>query len=681
MAIPATTRGVAPRPGRLRFDEFELDAESGELFKGTTRIPIQEQPLIVLRALLERPGAVVTREELYRLLWPADVHVDFERGLNAGVKRLRVALDDPADAPRIIETLPRRGYRLKCEVRAPSETSRAVTIEQGRRGRRRLALWAVAVATLVALTYVGISSRRASKPRITRYAPILERHIQFPPFPSEYPILTDGPRIYFPEFIDGRLLPRQASVSGGDPAPVPVSVADHHIVADLSPDGTQMLIGAFDDVANETVLNGEVPLWITSTTGGAPRRLGAVTGHATAWLRDGRILVAHGSRFFSVNQDGSDRRDLFSAPGRPYWLKISPDGKRLRFSLFEGPFALRVWESRLDGSGIRPLFEGWGNPPNECCGDWTADGRYFVFQAVRDGLAHLWAVDERDGPTAAPFRLTDGPVQYRRPAPSRDGRTIYSIGWQLRGELTVLDPSRPPQQAHPAGISGEHAVYSSEGTWLAYVGYPDGGLWRVRADGSERLRLTRPPLTAMRPQWSADNRVAFTGFPDGRRARVMLADLNGMAITDLGEGGLPTWAPDGTKLALWKAGRLFTLTMADRELELIPGSEKLLYPAWSPDGKYLAAIEWGQSARLYDFSRRSWRDLAKGVWASPNWSADSRYLYLLNFRSFSADRLGIYRVRLADSRVEPVTTLADERPVWGCSATGSPSHLATKSSI
>jgi TolB-like protein len=101
----------------LRFESFELDVRSRELRKGKHRIRLQEQPFEILRLMLERPGDVVTREELARHLWPKGTFVDFEHSLNAAVKRLRAALGDDADNPRFVETLPRRGYRFIASLR------------------------------------------------------------------------------------------------------------------------------------------------------------------------------------------------------------------------------------------------------------------------------------------------------------------------------------------------------------------------------------------------------------------------------------------------------------------------------------------------------------------------------------------------------------------------------------
>src|SRR6476619_772577 len=96
----------------VSFGPYRVDLRSGELYKGGVRIVLQGQAFRLLEGLLERPGEVVGREELRARLWPSDTYVDFEHSINAAVRRLRRALGDSADAPRYIETLPRRGYRF-----------------------------------------------------------------------------------------------------------------------------------------------------------------------------------------------------------------------------------------------------------------------------------------------------------------------------------------------------------------------------------------------------------------------------------------------------------------------------------------------------------------------------------------------------------------------------------------
>jgi TolB-like protein/DNA-binding winged helix-turn-helix (wHTH) protein len=146
-----------PSHGIVRFSEFAVDLRTGEVRKHGSKIRLQDQPFHILQALLEHPGALVTREELQRQIWPADTFVDFEKGLNNAIKRLRDALGDTADTPRYIETLPRRGYRFIATINERKKGDAAQGEGSGERVEPALhsSRWArvVAVAgTLVALT-------------------------------------------------------------------------------------------------------------------------------------------------------------------------------------------------------------------------------------------------------------------------------------------------------------------------------------------------------------------------------------------------------------------------------------------------------------------------------------------------------------------------------------------------
>src|SRR5438132_3834285 len=109
-----------PSHGTVRFAAFELDSRASELRKQGTKIKLQEQPFQILQVLLQRPGEIVTREELQQKIWPSDTFVDFDHGLYNAIKRLREALGDSAETPRFVETLSRRGYRfvgkIECDV-------------------------------------------------------------------------------------------------------------------------------------------------------------------------------------------------------------------------------------------------------------------------------------------------------------------------------------------------------------------------------------------------------------------------------------------------------------------------------------------------------------------------------------------------------------------------------------
>ena len=123
----------ANHSGALRFGVYEVDPSGGELRRSGLKIRLQEQPFQILTALLERPGQIVSRDDLRRRLWPGDTFVDFDHSLNTAIGRLREALDDSADNPRFIETLPRRGYRFIAPVErlggtAPGQKDEAASV-------------------------------------------------------------------------------------------------------------------------------------------------------------------------------------------------------------------------------------------------------------------------------------------------------------------------------------------------------------------------------------------------------------------------------------------------------------------------------------------------------------------------------------------------------------------------
>ena len=147
----------------VRFGVFEVDLRSGELRKQGLKIKLQGQPIQILALLLERPGEVVTREELKEKLWPKDTFVDFEHGLNAAVKKLRAALEDSADNPRFVETLHRRGYRFIAPVTALGESASArIRADIPASARLSATVYRVLIAALGVVALLGLYAFRSS---------------------------------------------------------------------------------------------------------------------------------------------------------------------------------------------------------------------------------------------------------------------------------------------------------------------------------------------------------------------------------------------------------------------------------------------------------------------------------------------------------------------------------------
>jgi TolB-like protein/DNA-binding winged helix-turn-helix (wHTH) protein len=162
-----------PSPTPIRFGVFEVDLASGELRKQGVRIKLQEQPFQALIALLERPGEVLTREELQKRLWPSDTTVDFDRGLNKAIARVRDALGDDADNPRFIETLPSRGYRFLTQVEPASSPATEIPSSPASvppvTPRRRLP-WIAGGLAVVLVVMIGYYRLASPSPRIDSIA-------------------------------------------------------------------------------------------------------------------------------------------------------------------------------------------------------------------------------------------------------------------------------------------------------------------------------------------------------------------------------------------------------------------------------------------------------------------------------------------------------------------------------
>ena len=154
-------------PHLIRFGIYEVNLRAGELRRDGAKIKLQEQPFKVLAMLLERPGEIVTREELEKALWSTDTFVDFEHGLNKAINKIREALDDSADNPRFVETLARRGYRFI----APVDVGAGFKPAPGQVRDLPLRRWLAAVAggavaavlaALLALNVAGLRDRLAT---------------------------------------------------------------------------------------------------------------------------------------------------------------------------------------------------------------------------------------------------------------------------------------------------------------------------------------------------------------------------------------------------------------------------------------------------------------------------------------------------------------------------------------
>jgi Tol biopolymer transport system component len=171
--------------------------------------------------------------------------------------------------------------------------------------------------------------------------------------------------------------------------------------------------------------------------------------------------------------------------GVPQWPRWSPDGHVIRFTWTsivprEGNRET-LFEVRADGSGLRELPFSGEEGRADCCGVWTPDGSWYVYQSRYAGSHELRAVARSQSSSVS---LTSGEVSYGAPVVSPDGTTLYALGWPTAGELVSFDTSRRAYVIEPSGVSGTWLSFSPNGDAMAYVSYPDKKLWRARIDGT-----------------------------------------------------------------------------------------------------------------------------------------------------------------------------------------------------
>jgi Tol biopolymer transport system component len=482
-------------------------------------------------------------------------------------------------------------------------------------------------------------------------------------------IATDGARIYL-DLGEGRAGSfasngiAEMSVSGGEPRKLSLAPSPNMVPVDLSADGSELL------VVDGQGAPPKGPLWSLPILGGSPRRLADAVGESAAWSPDSKSLVYTSlGDVFLAKADGTQSRKLFSVKGDILNIVWAPDGSHLRFDSSETAGTVGrqlVWEASADGTGLHRLLEGWHEPPDECCGRWTVDGKYFVFQSG----GQIWALPKTGGflhSNSSPFLLTSSPLTLSSPLPSKDGKKLFMIGQTYRGELTRYDAKSGQFAQFLGGISAEYVDFSKDGQWVSYVSYREGTLWRSKLDGSERLQLTYPPMYPVLPRWSPDGKeIIFFEFalsgdkpariyevsPDGGNPRQLLPDDHSQQLD-------PNWSPDGSKIIF--AGEsndptsaIHIFEMASRKISDLPGSQGLYSPRWSPGGRYISAFSAdSKTLMLFDFQTQKWIELAHGSLSWLNWSHDGQYVYVLDFMGKNA----VVKIRISDHKIEQVVDL------------------------
>jgi eukaryotic-like serine/threonine-protein kinase len=528
-------------------------------------------------------------------------------------------------------------------------------------GRSRWKAWAVAAGGfgLVAIaSLIYFQSRPLPPPRVSSYVVLTHDGNQ------KYLAGTDGARLYFNDGPPQSVAIAQVSGSGGEvarvPAPTPTMV-----LLGVSPDGATLLVA--DELG--TAYNG--PLWAVPVLGGSSRRLGEAVAQAAAWSPDGqRIVYADGNDIFLANSDGSEAHKLVSTPDRAVDFAWSPDGTVIRFTVgFSGP-QTSLWQVSISGTDLHPMLPDWHTPHDECCGRWTAEGKYFVFQSQ----GNIWAIAKKGNwfgkAERQPTQVTSGPMTFSSPLPSKDGKKLFVVGTLARGELSRYDAHSAELVPFLSGISADSVSFSRDGQRVAYASYPEGTIWTSKLDGSQRLQLSYPPLWATQPYWSPDGKqIAFNAFSQGHQSKLYTVSSEGGTPRELLPGDSqedlfdPYWSPDGTRIVFGSgySNRNATIRILDlrtHQISTLPGSKGLYAPRWSPDGRSVVAMPIdSHGLMLFDFPTQRWEEIAKIIAAYPIWSKTGDYVYFLR----QQDQPSVMRVRIRDRKLERVADLKNFR--------------------
>jgi Tol biopolymer transport system component/DNA-binding winged helix-turn-helix (wHTH) protein len=625
----------------VRFGVFEANFQAGELRKAGMRVRIQDQPMLVLKTLLRRPGELVTREELQQQLWPDVASLDFEHGLNMAVKKLRAALSDSAETPRYIETLARKGYRFIAPLATPETApdvptvaaAAPVTIPFFKR-------WKVPALYLlggisVLLASAAFLHREQPPARIT---PLISgsdkiQGIWYSPDGKEliYAAQADGGRKKL--FVKGMgIAPARRLTDDDDPSHNEFGPA-------WAPDGSGITYLRWSSNTNDALF--EVP-----ENGGAPRKLmdlGQTSGYG--WAPDGKsLLVARGTKGIHrlYLADGRDEQltkpptQLANTNGKPQsdgTPRFSPDGKWIAFQRLAGNgMVYMVIPER--GGQARQLTPDSFHPFSY---DWTPEGD-IIFAARGDKpFDSLYRVSVSGGmPVELPFSPPNGGmgnVAVARGGGSGAMRLAYSIQslrnnikrYRLRSGVAPVAEQIVAQSPHTQSSPD----FAPDGQRFAFASDRSGNLeiYTADRDGGHTVQLTSfGKGMAGWPRWSRDGkRIAFDARPNGH-AQVFVIDA---------EGGKP--------------------------MPLTPATSDASAPAWSPDGAWIyytlqdskggadiwkVASSGGPAARVTTFG-------AAGC--VPSW--DGSQLYAMNVA-----RTNIFAVPLSGGPAVPMTALAGAIP-------------------
>jgi Tol biopolymer transport system component/DNA-binding winged helix-turn-helix (wHTH) protein len=598
----------------VRFQDFEVNLESGEVWKAGRCLKVQDQPFKVLAALLERPGEIVTREELRQLIWPDKSFGDFDHAINLAITKLRATLGDSAGVPHLIETLPRRGYRFIAPVKedasaTPPPEHPAIPNATGA-GKKLWMLGALALILLLAVTALWVfATHRQQSPAAGEVVPLVSM-----PGQQYHPALSpDGSQVAFQYAGAPHPGIYIAMVGGEKPLQLTENETDHDPA--WSPDGREIAFVRFHDS------DGQKSLYVIPALGGSERRIYTAAAPIWAdcnvmnWSPDGKYLVFSESveagtkaRLSLLSVSDLTTRPLTSPRNQEFDCSpvFSPDGATVAFASGPtGPDPGDLFVVKVAGGQPLPLTTGnsGGHPA------WTQDGKEIVFASPAKGGHSLWRISATGG---TPQRVAGAGMDAQEPSISSRGNQLAYLA-QNRGDtiwrLDLKDErhaSAAPVRLLSARGINYRPSYSPDGKKIVFesdrMGYSD--IWMCDSDGSNCSQMTALHGVSGTARWSPDSRyISFESLAE---------DYYGVGVVELPDGtprmlatfpgannGAPNWSRDGDWIyfysghdsrayQLWKVAR-----QGGRPVQVT--TKGGVYGIESKDGRFLYYAKFGEA--------------------------------------------------------------------------------------
>jgi Tol biopolymer transport system component len=547
----------------------------------------------------------------------------------------------------------------------PEVASQSPTVPVPTRRISRLAIHAVAAATILSVSALGTAWRLSTQPviQITGVTQLTDDGT------AKRNLVTDGKQLYFSENVGDKEVLSDMAVSGGRIRRMPLPLPNPY-PEDISPDGKFLL------VLSAVGIEDEHPLWIVPTAGGLPHQMTGVKCRTAAWSPNGEwIAFGHGDAIYLVSPDGVHSRQLSRVDGIPQTLQWSADGKHLLFFLRNLPIgATSLWQMDIDGNLNAERVVPLHTAGEKCCrGELLTRDANAYFSITNDSTTdHLLYLRPRPWWRArlleASALITHFEAIEGLAADANARRLFVLSGARQQGELVRYDLSVRSFTMMLPGASATFVDLAKSVGLVTYVKSQDGTLWVSRVDGSDATQVSPAGMEVELPRWSPDGKwIAFMGKQPDRPFRIFVIPAAGGVPKEASNNGdnqgAPTWSPDGRFLlygnVLCQEERtcaIHKIDLASGKITTLPESQGLATARWSPNGRHVAALNPVQhELYVFDLDSQRWRKLADGINGNDvSWSSDSQYIYT---KSSMNGQTEILRVAVGGGSVQTVLNL------------------------